>query len=122
MVDDTGAKNSSTGESKGLSEGPDRGERGQSRGGARGGKPNQSGNDSGLGGASGQSAPNLDSEINRCDFIFRRSVSYQNNFEIFGMYVDTDYFVFLELICISFFITLLDVMAWKAPLRSCWVK
>lgn len=60
---DSGAKNSSTGESKGLIEpSSDRGERGQSRGGARGSNSSVAGNDSGVGiaiGAGSSSEPGL---------------------------------------------------------------
>lgn len=66
---DSGAKNSSTGESKGMVEpSGDRGERGQSRGGARGSNSNLAGNDSSgvIGaGAGSLSVPNLDDEISR---------------------------------------------------------
>ena len=42
-------------------------ERGKSRGGTRGGKPNQASTDIGISGISGAAAPNLDSEIEKCD-------------------------------------------------------
>lgn len=42
-------------------------ERGKSRGGTRGGKPNQASTDIGITGISGTAAPNLDSEIEKCD-------------------------------------------------------